>query len=69
MLGLAPEDISIDLNNNMLSISGEVKPFEERYVSPSIDAHMKEGKIEKISHPSMNIGFFNIPRNWGCMQG
>jgi HSP20 family protein len=28
MPGVAPEDIQIDLNDNVLSISGEVKPFE-----------------------------------------
>ncbi|WP_319524873.1 Hsp20/alpha crystallin family protein [uncultured Desulfosarcina sp.] len=30
MPGVAPEDISIDLNDNVLSITGEVKPFEEK---------------------------------------
>ena len=30
MPGVASEDISIDLNDNVLSISGEVKPFEEK---------------------------------------
>jgi HSP20 family protein len=29
MPGVAPDDIAIDLNDNVLSISGEVKPFEE----------------------------------------
>jgi len=29
MPGVAPDDITIDLNDNVLSISGEVKPFEE----------------------------------------
>jgi HSP20 family protein len=28
MPGVAPEDIQIDLNDNVLNISGEVKPFE-----------------------------------------
>ena len=28
MPGVAPEDVKIDLNDNQLSISGEVKPFE-----------------------------------------
>lgn len=28
MPGVFPEDVSIDLNGNQLSISGEVKPFE-----------------------------------------
>jgi len=30
MPGVASEDISIDLNDNVLSITGEVKPFEEK---------------------------------------
>lgn len=30
MPGVASEDIAIDLNDNVLSISGEVKPFEEK---------------------------------------
>jgi HSP20 family molecular chaperone IbpA len=30
MPGVAPEDITIDLNENVLSIAGEVKPFEEK---------------------------------------
>ena len=30
MPGVAPEDIAIDLNDNVLSITGEVKPFEEK---------------------------------------
>lgn len=28
--GVAPEDVKIDLNDGLLSISGEVKPFENR---------------------------------------
>lgn len=28
MPGVAPEDVKIDLNDNLLSITGEVKPFE-----------------------------------------
>jgi len=30
MPGVTSEDIAIDLNDNVLSISGEVKPFEEK---------------------------------------
>lgn len=30
MPGVASEDIAIDLNDNVLNISGEVKPFEEK---------------------------------------
>ncbi|BBO84989.1 molecular chaperone [Desulfosarcina ovata subsp. sediminis] len=29
MPGVAPGDVTIDINDNVLSISGEVKPFEE----------------------------------------
>jgi len=33
MPGVAAEDITIDLNDNVLSISGEVKPFEDKKAS------------------------------------